>query len=87
MLAHCLLGVTPEQVEHEGAEHGHQRRQHGYAVTELLWELTLFRRVLMAAVEGPFQASAERLDDHSLAQARLYLLDLLDRSVHASISR
>jgi signal transduction histidine kinase/CheY-like chemotaxis protein len=86
-LAHGLLGGTPEQVEHDGAEHGHQRRQHGYAVTELLWELTLFRRVLMAAVEGPFRASTERLDDHSLAPARLYLLDLLDRSVHASISR
>jgi signal transduction histidine kinase/CheY-like chemotaxis protein len=87
MLAHGLMGVTPEKVEHEGAEHGHQRRQHGYAVTELLWELTLFRRVLMAAVEGHFRASVERPDDQALAQARLYLLDLLDRSVHASVSQ
>ncbi len=87
MLAHGLLGGTLDRVEDEGAEHGHQRRQHGYAVTELLWELTVFRRALMAAVESDFQATAERLDDRALARARLHLLDLLDRSVHASVSQ
>jgi signal transduction histidine kinase/ActR/RegA family two-component response regulator len=87
MLASDLRGVAPDHVEKEGAEHGHQRRMHGYTVTEVLGEMTLFRRVLMAAVEGEFQTSSHRLSDEGLAAARLSLLDLLDRSVHASVSQ
>jgi signal transduction histidine kinase/ActR/RegA family two-component response regulator len=87
MLASDLRGVAPDHVEKEGAEHGHQRRSHGYTATEVLWEMTLFRRVLTAAVEGEFQTSAHRLSDEGLAAARLSLLDLLDRSVHASVSQ
>ncbi|MGD9765294.1 MAG: ATP-binding protein [Candidatus Binatia bacterium] len=87
MLATCLRGGSSENVEKEGAEHGHQRRQHGYTVAELLWEMTLFRRVLMAVIEREFQKTAHPLSADDLAAARLCVLDLLDRSVHASVSQ
>ena len=87
MLGNGLLGTAPDQVEREGAEHGHQRRVHGYRVAEVLAEMSVFRRALLTSVEVDFQATAHRLADEPHARARLNLFDLLDRSVHASVSR
>src|SRR6266404_1118006 len=47
-------------VEHEAAEHGHHRRELGYNVAETLWELTLFRQMLLGVVEE-FEAGTETL--------------------------
>ncbi len=87
MLGSGLRGIATEEAEKEGAEHGHQRRTHGYTVTDVLWEMTLFRRVLMAAVETELQRTPRPMSDGDAAAARLVLLDLLDRSVHASVKQ
>jgi signal transduction histidine kinase len=86
-LAACLRGQDPGDVEKEGLEHGSQRRRHGYAIAELLQEMTLFRRVLMESIEHDFQSAPPRLSGPELALARLHLLDLIDRSVHASVAQ
>jgi signal transduction histidine kinase len=87
IIAECLRGHPPETVEKEGSEHGHQRRGHGYTVTELLGEMTLFRRIVMDAVEREFSHTGHGLSSEGLADARLSILDLLDRSVQASVER
>jgi signal transduction histidine kinase len=87
MLASCICDVPPEHVEKEGAAHGHQRRALGYTIDELLWEMALFRRVLMETVEDFVQNLPQGRVRNADAAVRRHLLDLLDRSVRASVGQ
>src|SRR3954454_13912066 len=49
MLARTLVEEETSAAERDGAEHGHQLRAIGYTVTELLDEMSLFRRHVMDA--------------------------------------
>ncbi len=73
-------------VEREGAEHGHHRRELGYNVAETLWELTLFRQMLLGVVEE-FEAGTETLSREERAAAQKRILDVLDRSIKASVEQ
>src|SRR6266404_7691738 len=73
-------------VEREGAEHGHHRRELGYNVAETLWELTLFRRMLLGVVEE-FEAGTETLSRAERAAVEKRILDVLDRSIKASVEQ
>ncbi len=50
-LTEALIGVLrgeEESPDEDAARrHGHQRRLDGYSVTDVLWELTIFRRVFV----------------------------------------
>ncbi len=73
-------------VEREGAEHGHHRRELGYNVAETLWELTLFRQMLLGVVEE-FEAGTETLSRKERAAVEKRILDVLDRSIKASVEQ
>lgn len=85
-LVDTLAFQATQQVEAEGAIHGHQRRENGYTITEVLWELTLFRRLLLVVVEE-YEGKTGALTQEELAAARERILDVIDRSMKASISQ
>lgn len=84
-LVRSLCDEETPAVEKDGADHGHQRRGHGYLVTDLLDEVMLFRRILLDEFEK--FASGNATPPHVVAEARLRLIDLLDRSIRASVSQ
>src|SRR5262249_61228368 len=86
LLAETLRDGDTANVEHEGATHGHQRRSHGYTVTEVVSELNQFREVVLSALED-FSVGRDHGLATELATARLRLLRLLDRSVNASVAQ
>ena len=48
----CVLRGEEEAIAEEDARrHGHQRRLDGYSVVDVLWELTIFRRVFLAVLD------------------------------------
>jgi signal transduction histidine kinase len=82
-IAFALRGQHSEQVEQQGAAHGHQRRDLGYVVTECMSELAVFRQVLftvMCEVE-----TASTVPRGEVMAAERMLLDVIDRSVQASV--
>ncbi|HEY8516903.1 MAG TPA: ATP-binding protein [Candidatus Binatia bacterium] len=83
-LARTMRGEPTPQVEHDGAQHGRQRRELGYEVDECLCEMHLFRTVLLDVVEARRDLIAGSPGD-DLVAARRRLFELLDRSVQASV--
>jgi signal transduction histidine kinase len=83
-LARALRGKDTPKVEQDGAEHGHQRRGLGYQVDECLCELHLFRRVLLDHIETRSDV-VESASHAQVADVRRTLLDLMDRSMQASV--
>lgn len=87
LLAAGLVEGSTESIEREGREHGHQRRAHAYTVTEIVEEMNLFRGVVLGAVDDYGRADpATRTLEHLVA-ARSRLLQLIDRSVCASVEQ
>lgn len=82
-VALALRGERTPTVESEGAEHGHQRRGLGYQVTECMHELTVFRQVLLVVMREVEASSGTPRGD--VVQAEWFLLDVIDRSVQASV--
>jgi signal transduction histidine kinase len=82
-LTRCLRDEDVGEVEQHGREHGHQRRSVGYRVEELLDEMHLFRRVVFVTVD---EHRRERMDDGAWVAARSVILDLLERSITASVA-
>ena len=78
--------ATPD-IEHEGAEHGHQRRTLGYTVPDILWEFRVFRQVLMEEVRKYYVACGDGMSEHEIGAAREAILDAIDRSMTASAQR
>lgn len=87
MLALTLSDGDTSAPERDGAQHGHQRRAHGYTVTEVVEELGLFREVILGAVETFNLMPETVLAPEQLATARLRLLRVLDRSVNSSVEQ
>ncbi|HEY6420653.1 MAG TPA: HAMP domain-containing sensor histidine kinase [Candidatus Binataceae bacterium] len=78
-----LRGEKASRVEDDGRRHGHQRRLDGYSVVDVLWELTIFRRMFLAVMQEASGAVAEsiRVDGSNT------ILDLLDLCARASIDQ
>ena len=86
-LTEALIGVLRGEeeslVEDDARRHGHQRRLDGYSVVDVLWELTIFRRVFLAVMQEASGAVAVsiRVDGSTT------ILDLLDLCARASIEQ
>jgi signal transduction histidine kinase len=78
-----LRGQEESQIEKDARDHGHQRRLDGYNVLDVLWELTIFRRVFLAVLDEASEAVADWIPVH---ESRT-ILDLLDRCARASIDQ
>lgn len=85
-LVQCLCEQDSPGLEHEGEEHGAQRRAHGYSVAEILDEIRIFRHELMFEMED-LQHSDRVLSPLQWSQARLRMIDLIDRSASTSVDR
>ncbi|MBV8774797.1 MAG: HAMP domain-containing histidine kinase [Deltaproteobacteria bacterium] len=86
-LTEALIGVLRGEeaslVEDDARRHGHQRRLDGYKVVDVLWELTIFRRVFLAVLD---EASEEVADWIPVDGSRT-ILNLLDVCARASIDQ
>src|ERR1700720_3031118 len=86
-LTEALIGVLrgPEQslIKEDARRHGHQRRLDGYSVVDVLWELTIFRRVFLAVLDE----ASETVADWIPVDGSRVILDLLDLCARASIDQ
>jgi signal transduction histidine kinase len=82
-LISVLRGQEESQIEKDARDHGHQRRLDGYNVLDVLWELTIFRRVFLAVLDEASEAVADWIPVH---ESRT-ILDLLDLCARASIDQ
>ena len=78
-----LRGEGASRVEEHARRHGHQRRLDGYGVVDVLWELTIFRRVFLAVMQEASGAVEESLR----VDGSTTILDLLDLCARASIEQ
>jgi signal transduction histidine kinase len=79
----ALRGNEKSLVEDDARRHGHQRRLDGYNVVDVLWELTIFRRVFLAVLNEASEAVANWIPiDESTT-----ILELLDLCARASIAQ
>ena len=86
-LTEALIGVLRGEeeslVEVDARRHGHQRWLDGYSVVDVLWELTIFRRVFLAVADEASGAVAEGIP----VDGSKTILDLLDLCARASIEQ
>jgi signal transduction histidine kinase len=78
-----LRGEQKSLVEDDARRHGHQRRLDGYNVVDVLWELTIFRRVFLAVLNE----ASEAMPDWIPVDGSTTILDLLDLCTKASIDQ
>jgi signal transduction histidine kinase len=78
-----LRGAQKSLVEDDARRHGHQRRLDGYNVVDVLWELTIFRRIFLAALNEASAAVADWIP----VDGSTTILDLLDLCAKASIDQ
>jgi signal transduction histidine kinase len=80
----CVLrGEKSSRIEDASRRHGHQRRLDGYNVLDVLWELTIFRRVFLAVL----REASEGLEEAVVVAGVKTILDLLDLCARASIDQ
>lgn len=79
----ALRGEQQSLVEDDARRHGHQRRVDGYKVIDVLWELTIFRRVFLAVLDE----ASEEVSDWIPVDASRTILNLLDVCARASIDQ
>ena len=76
-------GQDSSQVSADCARHGSQRRVNGYTVIDVLWELTIFRRVFLAVLRDASKGVGESV----VVEGRRTILDLLDLCARCSVER
>jgi signal transduction histidine kinase len=82
-LIRVLQGEDETIAEDDARRHGHQRRLDGYSVVDVLWELTIFRRVFLAVLDEASTAVADWIP----VDGSTTILNLLDLCVRASIEQ
>ena len=76
------VGEIPwEAIGLEGARHGHTRRGDGYTVTQLIWEFSIFHRLLRETLEE----LAANADPKEIFEAREFVMELADLSELSSV--
>src|ERR1700691_6383035 len=78
-----LRGDQESKAEDDARRHGHQRRLDGYSVVDVLWELTIYRRVFLGVLD---EASTE-IPDWIPVNGNKTILNLLDICARASIDQ
>jgi signal transduction histidine kinase/ActR/RegA family two-component response regulator len=84
-VAAALEGKETPEVEPVGWEHGRQRWDHAFRITEVIQELSIMRQTLVDEVDE-HAVSAELTPDES-REARRRLHEVIDRSAAASASQ
>ena len=82
-LIRVLRGEQESRVEEDARRHGHQRRLDGYNVVDVLWELTIFRRVFLTVLNEASEAIADWIP----VDGSMTILNLLDLCAKASIDQ
>jgi signal transduction histidine kinase len=82
-LIRVLRGEQESLIEVDARRHGHQRRLDGYSVVDVLWELTIFRRVFL----GVLDEASEEIPDWIPVDGNRTILNLLDVCARASIDQ
>ncbi len=84
-IANCLHGeqVVEAGIHEAGVRHGTTRRAQGYSVTQLIWEFSIFRKLLRETIEQ----LRDRLPPEGLFQAREVVLKLTDQSELGSVEQ
>jgi signal transduction histidine kinase/CheY-like chemotaxis protein len=75
---------TDDEIDRDGRIHGHRRRQDGYSVGDVAWELSLYRHLLVILVDEALSATAE---PHHGNQSRNLVMHLMDRCLRTSIEQ
>jgi signal transduction histidine kinase len=76
-------GKDSSQVSADCARHGHQRRLDGYTVIDVLWELTIFRRVFLTVLRD----ASKGVEESVKVAGQKTILDLLDLCTRCSVER
>jgi signal transduction histidine kinase len=76
-------GQDSSQVSADCARHGSQRRVDGYTVVDVLWELTIFRRVFLTVLRD----ASKGVEESVVIEGRRTILDLLDLCGRCSVER
>jgi len=76
-------GQDSSQVSADCARHGSQRRVDGYTVVDVLWELTIFRRVFLTVLRD----ASKGVEESAVIEGRKTILDLLDLCGRCSVER
>ena len=76
-------GKDSAQVSADCARHGHQRRLDGYTVIDVLWELTIFRRVFLTVLRD----ASKGVEESVKVAGQKTILDLLDLCTRCSVER
>ena len=76
-------GQDSSQISAECARHGHQRRLDGYTVIDVMWELTIFRRVFLTVLRD----ASKGVEESVQVEGRRTILDLLDLCARCSVER
>jgi signal transduction histidine kinase len=82
-LIRSLRGEMSERIEDDSRKHGHQRRLNGYSVIDVLWELTIFRRVFLEILHE----ASTTAEETAILEGRRHILDLMDLCARASIDQ
>jgi signal transduction histidine kinase len=85
-VAAAIEGAETPAIEVEGREHGHQRREHGYDIAEVLQEHAILRRLLLDEI-GEYVARAPQLSHDEREEARRRLMGALDDSGQAAAAQ
>ncbi len=76
-------GEKSSRISDSCRRHGHQRRLDGYTVLDVLWELTIFRRVFLAVLRD----ASKGVEEAVKVEGRKTILDLLDLCARYSIEQ
>jgi signal transduction histidine kinase len=76
-------GEDSSQVSADCARHGHQRRLDGYTVIDVMWELTIFRRVFLTVLRD----ASKGVEESVKVAGQETILDLLDLCARCSVER
>jgi signal transduction histidine kinase len=86
-MTEAMIGVLrrgdSSQISEACRRHGHQRRVDGYNVLDVLWELTIFRRVFLTVVRD----ASKGVDEAMKVEGRKTILDLLDLCARCSVEQ
>ncbi len=75
---------TKDAIDQDGRTHGHRRRQDGYSVGDVAWELALYRHLMVNQVEEALLAANEVQNGN---ESRKLVIQLMDRCLRTSIEQ
>jgi signal transduction histidine kinase len=78
-----LRGEDSSRISESCRRHGHQRRIDGYGVLDVLWELTIFRRVFLDVLRD----ASKGVEESVKVEGRKTILDLLDLCARCSVEQ